>query len=847
MSEAQRSLRDYYKEDGVHVREQKPSLFERLRNRFPFLGTKRGIAVVVAVVLLIIGGGLAGLAALPRGNGGHGASDADGLIKDDAYFYGQSPAVYPSPEMEVSGSSSSSSSDAFTRAKKLVGRMTLEEKFEIQVSLTGGVPSKNGCAGTLPAVERLGFPGLCLHDAGQGLRATDFVNAYPAGIHAGASWNRNLTLHRARAMGGEFRKKGVNVLLGPSVGPVGRVVRGGRNWESFSVDPYLAGALTGETIRGVQGVGVITSTKHFIANEQETHPPNPMSFSGPWSTPTHLARPFYDAVKAGTGNVMCSYQRINNSYGCQNSKSLNGLLKTELGFQGWVVSDWDAQHAGTAAALAGMDVAMPVPRDFWGDHLVEAVRNGSVSEARVTDMVVRVLASWYRMGQDEDFPAPGVGMPKDMREPHRIVDARNSSSRQVLLDGAVEGHVLVKNVNRTLPLREPRLLSVFGYSARAADEQTGQGGGFPDSLTFGAQPISWQEVEAGFTMNEDFDWSNIGFNGTLISGGGSGAPAASTLVSPMDALKAQANKDGTALQWDFTRGDPSVHPASDACLVLGNAWASESYDRPHLYDNYTDGLILHVAQRCASTIVVLHNAGPRLVDQWIDHANITAVLFAHLPGQASGTALTALLYGRANPSGKLPYTVARNESDYGAVVSPDLPDARHKNFPQSNFTEGVYIDYRHFDKEERTPRFPFGFGLSYTTFAYGNLTVASVRNVSTRAFAAGQTREGGPSALWDIVARVSADVTNTGSVDGAEVAQLYVGIPSGPVRQLRGFEKPVLAAGSAARVEFALTRRDLSIWDVEAQGWRLQDGTYGVWVGGNSRDLPLRGNLTLVN
>ncbi|CRK19664.1 hypothetical protein BN1708_012724 [Verticillium longisporum] len=846
MSEAQRSLRDYYKEDDVHVREQKPSLFERLRNRFPFLGTKRGIAVIIAVVLLIIGGGLAGLAALPRGNGGRGDSDADGLIKDDAHFYGQSPAVYPSPEMEVSGSGSS---DAFTRAKKLVGRMTLEEK----VSLTGGVPSKNGCAGALPAVERLGFPGLCLHDAGQGLRATDFVNAYPAGIHAGASWNRNLTLHRARAMGGEFRKKGVNVLLGPSVGPVGRVVCGGRNWESFSVDPYLAGALTSETIRGVQGAGVITSTKHFIANEQETHrmqkmPREAVSSNVDDRTMHELYLwPFYDAVKAGTGNVMCSYQRINNSYGCQNSKSLNGLLKTELGFQGWVVSDWDAQHAGTAAALAGLDVAMPVPRDFWGDRLVEAVRNGSVSEARVTDMVVRVLASWYRMGQDEDFPAPGVGMPKDMREPHRIVDARNSSSRQVLLDGAVEGHVLVKNVNRTLPLREPRLLSVFGYSARAADEQTGQGGGFPDSLTFGAQPISWQEVEAGFTMNEDFDWSDIGFNGTLISGGGSGAPAASTLVSPMDALKAQANKDGTALQWDFTRGDPSVHPASDACLVLGNAWASESYDRPGLYDNYTDGLILHVAQRCASTIVVLHNAGPRLVDQWIDHANITAVLFAHLPGQASGTALTALLYGRANPSGKLPYTVARNESDYGAVASPDLPDARHKNFPQSNFTEGVYIDYRHFDREERAPRFPFGFGLSYTTFAYGNLTVAPVRNASTRAFVAGHTREGGPPALWDVVARVSADVTNTGSVDGAEVAQLYVGIPSGPVRQLRGFEKPVLAAGSAARVEFALTRRDLSIWDVEAQGWRLQDGTYGVWVGGNSRDLPLRGNLTVLN
>ncbi|KAM0333268.1 hypothetical protein ACHAQA_001929 [Verticillium albo-atrum] len=846
MSEMQQSMYEY-KDHDAPVREQKPSVLERLRNRFPFLlGTKKGIAVLVAVLLLIIGGGLAGLAALPRGSDGNG--DAQGAIESDAYFYGRSPAVYPSPEMKGLGSWA----DAYEKAQKMVKRMTLEEK----VSLTGGVLSKNGCAGSLPAVKRVGFPGLCLHDAGQGVRATDFVNAYPAGIHAGASWNKNLTLHRARAMGGEFRTKGINVLLGPSVGPVGRVVRGGRNWESFSVDPYLAGALTGETIRGVQGAGVITSTKHFIANEQETHrmqkmPREAVSSNVDDKTMHELYLwPFYDAVKAGTGNVMCSYQRINNSYGCQNSKAMNGLLKDELGFQGWVVSDWDAQHAGVSAALAGMDVAMPVPRDFWGDRLVDAVRNGSVPETRVTDMIVRVVASWYRMGQDsKNFPAPGVGMPKDMREPHRIVDARNASSRGILLDGAIEGHVLVKNANRTLPLKEPRLLSIFGYSARAADELTGQGGGFPDSLTFGAQPISWQEMEAGFTMDEDFDYSDVGFNGTLISGGGSGAPAASTLISPLDALKAQAAEDGTALQWDFSRGEPSVHPASDACLVLGNAWASESYDRPALYDNYTDGLILHVAARCSNTVVILHNAGPRLVDQWIDHPNVTAVLFAHLPGQASGTALAALLYGRANPSGKLPYTVARNESDYGPAANPDLPDDRHKLFPQSDFDEGVYIDYRRFDREAIRPRFPFGFGLSYTTFEYDNLTVTPLRNASTRSFpgGTGTPREGGPTALWDVLARVSADVANTGDVAGAEVAQLYVGVPGGPARQLRGFEKPMLRAGRAARVEFALTRRDLSVWDVEAQGWRLQNGTYGVWVGGSSRDLPLAGNLTILN
>lgn len=548
---------------------------------------------------------------------------------------------------------------------------------------------------------------------------------------------------------------------------------------------------------------------------------------------------------------MCSYQRINNSYGCQNSKTINGLLKDELGFQGWVVSDWDAQHAGVAAAVAGMDVAMPLPRDYWGGALVEAVRNGSVPESRLTDMATRVIASWYHLKQDEDFPPPGIGLPMDVQEPHRIVDARNTSSRAVLRDGAVEGHVLVKNNNGALPLREPRLLSLFGYSATSARAMNHRGGGFADPLAFGAYPVAWEEVEAGFTMNENYrGWSSIGLDGTMISGGGSGAPSPSTLVSPFEAIKAQADEDGTALLWDFVRGDPGVHPESDACLVFGNAWASESYDRPALYDDYTDGLILHVASRCNNTIVVLHNAGPRLVDQWIEHSNVTAVIFAHLPGQDSGNALVSILYGRENPSGRLPYTVARNESDYAHMAGPDVllyPEGSrvYENFPQSNFTEGVYVDYRHFDRHGIEPRFAFGYGLSYTAFEYDNLTVQLRRNESMAPYPVGPFREGGPQDLWTVLVRVSAEVRNTGEVDGYEVAQLYVGIPGAPDRQLRGFEKPLIKAGDLATVGFELTRRDLSVWDVGAQKWHLQNGTYGVWVGSSSRDLPLKGEFAI--
>lgn len=561
-----------------------------------------------------------------------------------------------------------------------------------------------------------------------------------------------------------------------------------------------------------------------------------------------FTRPFADAVKAGTANIMCSYQRVNNSYGCQNSKTMNGLLKTELGFQGFVVSDWDAQHAGVATALAGMDMAMPLPYDFWGDHLVEAVKNQSVPASRLDDMVTRVLASWYHLGQDDGFPTPGVGMPKDLRETHAIIDARNASSRQVLMDGAIEGHVLVKNTNRMLPLRDPRLLSIFGYSAKAPDVYNTHGGGFGDSMQFGAQPITTGEIEAGFTMDDSYmDWSSIGFNGTLISGGGSGATAPSTFIAPLEALKMQADEDGTALYWDFKTKEPGVHPASDACIVMANAWASESYDRPNLHDDYTDDLVLHVARRCNNTVVVLHNAGPRMVDAWIEHDNVTAVIFAHLPGQESGKALVSILYGRQNPSGKLPYTVARNASHYGGRENPDIPDRVHRNYPQSNFTEGVFVDYRYFDKENIQPRFEFGFGLSYTSFEYGNITVDLLAgntpdggNISTAEYPVGAVQEGGQKDLWDILVRVSAGVRNAGDIDGAEVAQLYIGLPGdSPARQLRGFEKPFLKAGEGEEVAFDLTRRDLSVWDTKRQQWRLQRGTYRVWVGSSSRNLPL--------
>lgn len=460
-------------------------------------------------------------------------------------------------------------------------------------------------------------------------------------------------------------------------------------------------------------------------------------------------------------------------------------------------------------------------------------------------MPSRLMASWYRLGQDEGFPSPGVGLPKSLTDPHTIVDARNISFKQTLLDGAIEGHVLVKNVNNILPLQQPKLLSIFGYSAT----QPGQYNVEPSGgtvWTFGAESTDPKVVMEGFAGNLTYPYPQVALNGTLFCGGGSGANSAALGNAPMDALLQRAFDDDTALYFDFRSATPNVDGASDACLVIVNAWASEGSDRPGLRDDYTDGLIKHVASRCNNTIVVFHNAGVRLVDQFVDHENVTAVIFAHLPGQESGRALVSLLYGESNTWGKLPYTVARNESDYEDLLEPVLGEGEFELFPQANFTEGVFIDYRHFDAQNITPRYEFGFGLSYTTFEYSNLVITQNSTANNSQYPSGPIVEGGQQDLWDNLVSVTADIQNTGSVSGSEIAQLYLEVP-GAVRPrvLRGFDKPFLNATQTATVSFDLTRRDLSVWDATTQKWSLPRGTYTVFVGASSRDLRLNGTINI--
>ncbi|KAL1877654.1 hypothetical protein Plec18167_004619 [Paecilomyces lecythidis] len=773
------------------------------------------------------------------------------------WSYGRSEPVYPTPE----GNGTGDWAEAYSRARALVSQMTDDEKNNITYGYTS---TTNGCSGNSGAVPRLGFPGLCLQDSGNGVRATDMVNGYPPGLHVGAAWNRELAYERGHYMGAEFKRKGANVVLGPVVGPLGRIARGGRNWEGFSNDPYLSGSLVHRTIRGLQE-SVIACVKHFIGNEQETYrnPPILLSDSYNQSVSTNVDDktihelylwPFQDAIKAGAGSVMCSYNRINNSYGCQNSKTLNGLLKGELGFQGFVVTDWSAQHSGVASADAGLDMAMPSSEYWENGNLSLAVQNGSLAKSRLDDMATRIVATWYKYAEFED---PGHGMPVDLLAPHAITDARDPASKATIFQGAVEGHVLVKNANGALPLQQPKFLSLFGYDAVAASRNTMDNltfsmwqMGLSNSLTYpngsAVDDVTLQYIFLSSAATDAFGPA-VALNGTMITGAGSGSITPSYIDAPFDAFQRQAYEDGTYLAWDFSSQKPLVNQGSEACLVFINAQSSEGWDRPDLRDTYSDELVENVAAQCNNTMVVIHNAGIRLVDRWIDHPNVTAVIFGHLPGQDSGRALVEIMYGKQSPSGRLPYTVARNESDYGNLLNPTVPPGDVDLFyPQDNFTEGVYIDYKAFIAANVTPRFEFGYGLTYTTFNYSNLQVVNIPSAQTSALPpASEVLEGGLSSLWDVLARVQCTVTNTGSVAAAEVAQLYVGIPGGPERVLRGFDKQSILPGRNVEFSFDLMRRDLSTWDVKAQNWVLQQGSYPIYVGKSVLDIQLVGKLTI--
>lgn len=613
------------------------------------------------------------------------------------------------------------------------------------------------------------------------------------------------------------------------------------------------------TIRAIQQVGVQANAKHIIGNEQETQR-KPTTVDGE-TVESYSANiddrtlhelylwPFADAVHAGVASVTCAYNRVNLTSACENEYILTDILKGELGFDGYVVSDFFSSFSGIEAANAGLDMNQPGPisakdldHSLWGSNLVTAVANGSLSEARLDDMVRRILTPYLYLGQNTGYPSidPSseylfldyFGM-LDTGIPTPVGRDVRSNHSALIRNIAAAGTVLLKNSNNTLPLKSPRNIGVFGGDT--ADVSTGLF--FPD---------------VGFEI------------GTAAIGGGSGCGRLSSLVPPLDAIKAHARRAGNSTVQYITNntaiaaGVSGIYPWPDICLVFLKGWATEGADRFSLEADYNSTLVVeNVAAICPNkTVVITHSAGANTMP-WASNPNVVAILAAHYPGEESGNSIVDVLYGDVNPSGRLPYTIAHNQSDYGiSILNLTGSLAQDSDAWQLNFTEGQFIDYRHFDAKNITPLYEFGFGLSYTSFELKpNISISTAPLADPYPDPADNSSSlalGGNPNLWNTLVNCSSNVTNSGSVSGAAVVQLYVALPqtnmpSGtPIRVLRGFEKIRLQPGETKAFSFSLTRRDLSYWDVVAQDWRIPSGEIQLSLGFSSRDLQHNATVELL-
>ena len=740
---------------------------------------------------------------------------------------------------------------------KWEGAVKQARSYVKQFNLTGLVEIVTGtcwgdglCVGNIRGNKDANFPGMCLQDGPNGMRGVDHATAFPAAITTGATFSPSLFYLRGKAIGEEYKRKGANVYLGPMVNLM-RAPTAGRNFEGFGADPYVNGEAAYETIRAVQSQGVQTSIKHYQANNQEHHRNFGSSNLDERTERELYLHPFMRAVQADATSVMCGYNFVNNSWSCQNSDLLNNRLKTELGFKGYVVSDWGGQRSGVVSAMNGLDLAMPIALDcktanvtviYWGDRLVESVKNGTVPRSRVEDMATRVLAGWFLVGQNKDYPRPNFNF-FDIKDPatNEFVIA-SKGHNDIARETAAAGTVLLKNKNSTLPLKAPRSISLIGSDA-------------------GPDP-----------MGPNHASDRIGVpHGTVGEGWGSSAVEYSSQVSPYEAIQARARLNGTSVDWSFSDFDlknaKTVANHTDVAMVFVSSLSGEGYgtvpkapfgnmgDRNNLtLWNGGEELIKSVASVNNNTVVVVHSVGPVIMEDWIEHPNITAVLMAHLPGSESGTSLVDVLYGDYNPSGRLPYTIAKKREDYPADVLYNSVNNGKSPGPQVNFTEGLHIDYRWFDEKKIKPRFEFGHGMSYTKFKYSDLKThwtaeSNVERIDgSWNYRWGNKRapEGLPDWLFEDVYSVSFTVKNTGDRDGYEVPQLYLEFPKWteePPKVLRKFDRVWVPANGEERVKFSLSHYDVSYWDNGKQQWLRPGGEIKLHVGASSRDIRLNGKL----
>jgi beta-glucosidase len=659
------------------------------------------------------------------------------------------------------------------RADLLLHAMTLDEK----ITMVHGVDPRPipGYVGYVPGNARLSIPALRLADgrAGVGNGAKD-VTLLPAPIAATASWDTGLLHSFGEVLGNEEWRKGTNVSLAPSIDVV-RVPEWGRTFESYGEDPYFNGQMAIAEILGIQSQGPIADANMYLTMNQENNRFKEDSIVDRRTLHEIYLPPFESAIEEGhVGTVMCAYVKTNGSYSCENPYLLTTLLRKQLDFQGWVMSDWDATHSTVASAKAGLDQEMPGAK-YYGAPLKAAIADGQVSMATLDEHVRRILVTMFRFGL---FDKEQMGSWNSY--------VRTPEHAAFSLKAAEQGTVLLKNGDNVLPLSENESIAVIGAAG-------------------GAKPKA--------------------------SGGGSSGMIAPYVITPVEGIRkrlaghAQVSyADGSDLAKAAT-----VAKAAKVALVFVNTDDSEGRDRPNLeLPNHQDGLVEAVAAANRNTIVVLNTGGPVLMP-WIE--KVQGVVEAWYPGQEDGNAIAAILYGDVNPSGKLPLTFPDTAAEIPTSTTAQWPGVNGSSI----YSEKLDVGYRWYDAHHVQPLFPFGYGLSYTTFKLSRVRATPAKITGVDA---------------DKNVQVSLQVKNTGKRSGVEVIQVYVEQPEKngePPRQLRAFTKVDLEAGRSKSVTLNLNQRSFSIYDPELHGWKMPGGEYKILVGTSSRDLPFQSDVEVID
>jgi beta-glucosidase len=655
------------------------------------------------------------------------------------------------------------------RVSQLMSHMTLAQEITLMTGVGG-----SSYVGFTPAIGSLCIPAMNLEDgpAGVGDGMTN-VTQLPAPVDVAATWDPSAEQLYGQVIGAEQAAKGTTIDLGPTIN-IDRDPRWGRAFESVGEDPYLNGQMGAADIRGVQSTGTMAQVKHFAVYNQETNR-NTSSDNAVVSTEAEQEiyfPAFQAAVQQGAASsVMCSYATINGTYACQDPYTLSTVLRQQFGFGGFVTSDWGATHSTAASANSGLNMDMPGNDGYYGGTLQSAVGSGQVSQATINTEVSEILTEMFGFGLFDKSPS---GSPAET--------ATSSADQADATALSEEGTVLLKNSGNVLPLGSAdKSIAVIG-----ADGSTSP----------------------------------------LTAGGGSAGVNSSGTVTPLQGITAAA-PSGTTVTYNAGSSNSSAASAAAAAsvaVVFVGLDESEGSDLSSIdLGSADDSLISAVAAANPNTVVVL-NTGSAITMPWL--SSVKGVLDAWYPGQEDGTAIASLLYGNTDPSGHLTVTFPTSLSQVPASTTAQWPGTNGT----VQYSEGVNVGYRWYNSQGLTPVFPFGFGLSYTTFSFSNLSV-------------GALTAGGD-------ATVTATVTNTGTRAGADVAQLYIDDPAAsgqPPKQLEGFQRVSLAAGASQTVTFQVSQQDLQYWNSSGNAWSTSTGNYGIDVGDSDANLPLTGTLAVTS